>query len=99
MGHPLIAAAKSSPGKSADTLHGFLQLMAELDSEWALLENVDSLDDSSNRDALDALFQKRNELGYDTKSFVLDCCECQLPQRKERLYVICIKRPARSFSI
>ena len=86
--------AETSPGKSADCVHGFLNLVRILLPSWGIVENSDELAESDKqKPLLDELRCVLNEAGYDTRIFILDASDYGLPQRRKRMYLLMLRRP------
>jgi site-specific DNA-cytosine methylase len=94
-----ILASSSSPGKSADTLHGTIRLIDQTSPDWLLLENVDAIAENCHNADMELLFACLASRGYDVKMIVLDSAEYSLPQHRERAYIIGIRRPGRLVTV
>ena len=94
-----VFGAETSAGRSADTMWGVLDLIAMAHFDWLLLENVDALDDSNHAADLDMLLGLLNQHGYDSKIWIIDAVDFNLPQRRKRLYILALSWRPRSFSV
>jgi site-specific DNA-cytosine methylase len=94
-----IVGSASSPGKSADTMHGVLGILGRSRAEMLILENVDELAQEHHSEALDLLLANLSAMGYEVKTLVLCCSEYGLPEVKKRLYIIGLLRPSRLFAV
>jgi site-specific DNA-cytosine methylase len=92
-----ILAAASSPGKSADTFAGVLQVLDTCPPDWGILENVDDLVNDLNKPSLDKVLYELSVRGYDHKVYVINCSDYALPQRKLRIYIVFVRVPNRVF--
>ena len=90
----------SSPGRSADCMHGLLALVDSTHPEWLLLENTDQLAvNASHTPDLDLFMHDLSSRGYEIKVFVLESSDFVLPQARVRCYITAVLRPGRMFSI
>lgn len=93
-----IATAATSPGKSADTFNGVLQVLDSCNPQWIILENVDELLQENHRSGFDEFMSELSHRTYDVKAFVLNGADYALPQNRKRLYMIGVKRPGALFN-
>ena len=90
----------SSPGRSADCMHGLMGLVDSTHPAWLLLENTDELAvNESHRPDLDFFLHDLSSRGYEIKVFVLESSDFILPQARVRCYFIAVLRPGRRFAI
>ena len=90
----------TSPGKSADCMHGFMALIDRAPPEWLLVENTDELAAAEDqRDALDLFIVDLAHRGYDVKVFLLDSSDYLLAQKRRRMFLVGILRPSRNIRI
>lgn len=89
----------TTPGKSADTMHGVLDVLGVCMPDWLLLENVDSMDEGGHSSAHDCFLSELGSHGYDCRSILLDAQEYGLPQSRKRLFILGVLRPARHLQI
>jgi len=95
-----IYNSASTPGKSADCMRGFLDLIDTSPPEIILVENVDELaDEALHRPALDLFLSDLSSRGYDSKIFILNSSDYGLPQHKRRMYLLGVLRPGRKLNI
>lgn len=95
-----IFNSTSTPGKSADTMHGFTRLLDMAYPEMCIIENVDELADQNlHREALDMFLAGLASRGYDCKVFILNVAEFGIPQMKKRMYLLALLRPGRKFKV
>ena len=92
-----------SPGASAATFRALLDFMDSGFLDSVLLENVDSLADSTsdagpdgvtNKDIVDSELAARN---YETQWVVVDCSEWGIPCRRKRIYILGVRQASQSF--
>ena len=96
----MIFNSTSTPGKSADTMHGFTRLLDMTYPEMCIVENVDELADQDlHREALDMFLAGLASRGYDCKVFILNMAEFGIPQVKKRMYLLALLRPGRKFKV
>ena len=94
-----IFTAEHSPGQSADTIRGLLQVLDTCPPDFFLLENVDDLAMELHGEALDMLLSAGSHRGYDCHSYILDAADFGLAQSRRRLFILGMLRPGRGFKI
>lgn len=95
-----IFNAASTPGRSADTMHGFTRLLDLTYPEVCIVENVDELAEQElHREALDMFMAGLAVRGYDCKVFILNVADFGVPQIKKRMYLLARLRPGRKFLV
>lgn len=94
-----VLAAESSPGKSADTLRGTLEVVEAKMPEFVLLENIDMEQDAEHASGLDKILAELSSRGYDVQAFVLNAVDYALPQNRKRTFVVAMLSPGRKFGI
>ena len=94
-----VFTAEHSPGQSADTIRGLLQVLDTCPPDFFLLENVDDLAMELHGEALDMLLSAGSHRGYDCHSYILDAADFGLAQSRRRLFILGMLRPGRGFKI
>ncbi len=84
-----------SPGGSCDTWHALLHRLdnAEFPPVLLIIENVDALtdDDDDGKSQFDLVVAELSNRGYECKAVKLDAVEFGMPQRRRRIYIVCIR--------
>ncbi len=93
-----IYLATTSPGKSAECMHGFISLLDTCPPDWFLLENSDELaENAQHQESLDLFVHDMGTRGFDVRVFTANACDYLLPQRRVRTYILGVLRPLRHF--
>ena len=93
-----VARSSSSPGGSSQTLRGFMCELSARCPEWFIWENVDELN-SGDQAGLDEVRRQMADKGYDCQPLVVDSSQYGLPQKRIRLFIVGLLRPARTLII
>ena len=72
----------------AETLRGYLDVLAHLRPRAFLLENVAGMAFGVHRDALDTVLAEAGDLGYTVDWQVLNAADYGVPQIRQRLFVV-----------
>lgn len=94
-----LVRGTSSPGKTADTIKGILEILDHSPPDWLLLENVDAMEDGGSDSAADELLCMLGEKGLDAQAFKLNASDYGLPQSRVRLFIVGVRRPGRNLTI
>lgn len=78
----------------AETLRGYLDVLAHLRPRAFLLENVAGMAFGVHRDALDTVFAEAENLGYTVDWQVLNAADFGVPQIRQRLFVVGLREGA-----
>ena len=89
----------TSPGKTADTIKGILDILDHSPPDWLLLENVDAMEDGGSDSAVDELLCVLGEKGLDAQAFKINASDYGLPQSRARLFIMGVRRPGRAMTI
>ena len=63
------------------------------------MENVDELAGALHKEALDALLHQLAMMGYDVQTFIIDAADYGVPEHKERMWIMGLRRPNKLFHI
>lgn len=92
-------ADTTSPGKSADCIHGLLKLIDASPPEWGIFENSDELVGPLQKSSLDELLSALASRGYDMEVFHINQADYAVKANKIRTWIIYILRPGRKLQI
>ena len=95
-----VYLASSSPGKSADCMHGFIALLDKAPPDWFLLENSDELVENPRHDeSLNLFVYDMCAKGFDVRVFTANARDYMLPQSRDRSYILGVMRPLKYFQL
>ena len=90
----------ASPGKSADCMHGFTELLETNPPEWFLLENSDELANNPvHQESLNLFCADMSNRSFDVRVFVVAADDFFLSEKRNRCYIVGIQRPLKLWKV
>lgn len=86
------AGGDEGSGTRSSLMYETLRIVEKLKPEIVIWENVKNLWGKKHRHNWDNYVDKMGELGYDSAAKIINARDCGIPQNRERLFTISIKR-------
>jgi site-specific DNA-cytosine methylase len=95
-----VYLSAASPGRSADCMHGFTDLLETNPPDWFLLENSDELaNNPQHTESLNLFCADIGSRSYDVRVFTADADDFILPEKRRRTYIVGIQRPLKCWKV
>ena len=95
-----VYSASSSPGKSADCMHGFVGMLEVCPPDWFVVENSDELaENAAHQESLDLFCHDIGNMGYDLRVYTANASDFGLPQNRWRAYIVGVRRPLKHYKM
>ncbi|MEN6422471.1 MAG: DNA cytosine methyltransferase [Smithella sp.] len=86
---PASCAGKRRGTKDDRWLWGeTFRVIAELQPKWCILENVRGLLSLESGVVFDNLFSELENIGYETRAFIIPACAVNAPHRRDRVWIV-----------
>ena len=96
----VVYMSSSSPGRSADCMHGFMGLLLTSPPDYFLLENSDELaNNPQHQESLNLFCCDMAARSYDVRVFTADAFDFALPEKRVRTYIIGLQRPLKHWKV
>ena len=86
------AGGDEGSGTRSSLMYETLRIVEKLKPEIVIWENVKNLWGKKHRHNWENYVEKMGELGYDSAAKIINARDCGIPQNRERLFTISIKR-------
>lgn len=86
------AGGDKGSGTRSSLMYETLRIVEKLKPQYVIWENVKNLLSKKHRHNWENYVEKMGELGYDSAAKIINARDCGIPQNRERLFTISIKR-------